>query len=388
MSILATDFGTQLNEMLGAGISSLDISAAEHAAVVDRYNLVGDVLDQYWEDSTTENRVYPQGSFALGTVTRRIHHHDDIDIDLVVLRGLDKNSTTQAELKRDTGKGLQEFAYLPSAGYPSLVESDRCWTLGYPEMHLDVLPAIPIGSSGNGIWITDKNVTRWQPSNPEAYAAWFHSVAQPEREARDKMLKASGVDLTEVPAWRRKTSLQLAVQALKRHRDIHFTGQLHRRPTSIVITTLAALAYEGGDDLFEVLRTIVDGLRDNVVRVNGVWTISNPVMPDENFADYWVDEPRRATDLFDWIESVRSEVSGIPTERGNHRILERIGHVLGERAMVAGAKAVAEPLVAGRRTGNLSSRRGSGMLTTGPAVAALSRPVLNHNFHGGERKSR
>lgn len=382
MSVISTEFGSQLDDMLGAGISSLDISPTEYAAVVRRYNLVGDVLDEYWGDSTVENRVYPQGSFALGTVTRRIHHDDDVDIDLVVLRGIDKSSTTQAELKQDAGEGLQKFVQSPDAGYPILVESDRCWTLEYPGMHIDALPAVPASGSSRGILITDKNVTRWQPSNPEAYATWFHSVVQPEIKGRDKMLRASGVDIAEVPAWRRKSNLQLAVQALKRHRDIYFTGRLDQRPTSIVVTTLAGLAYRQGGDLFDVLRIIVDGLEENIQYINGVWTINNPAMPSENFADYWVEEPWRARYLHEWIDAARRDVGAIPSERGNHRVLERIGHVLGHRAKLAGAKAIAEPLVTGRRSGNLNARRGSGMLMAGPAVTAETRPVLNHNFHG------
>jgi hypothetical protein len=373
--------------MLGAGISSLDISPAEYAAVVKRYNLLGDFLDGHWEDSTAANRVYPQGSFALGTVTRRIHHDDDVDIDLVVLRGIDKISTTQSALKRDTGKGLEKFVRSPGADYPNLLESDRCWTLEYPGMHMDVLPAVPVNASGTCIWITDKNVTRWQPSDPEAYAAWFHGLVRPELEAREEILKASGVDITEVPAWRRKSNLQLAVQALKRHRDIYFTGRLDRRPTSIVVTTLAGLAYRQGGDLFDVMRTIVNSMENNVDCVNGVWKINNPAMPDENFADYWTEEPWRARDLLEWIDTARRDVNGIPSERGNYRVLERIGQVLGDRAKSAGARAIAEPFVAGRQAGDLSARRGSGMLIRGPAVAAVSRPVPNHNFHGGVWKS-
>lgn len=377
----------QLSEMLGAGIGSLDISRRERELVVARYELLGSVLDSYWRDSYLDNEAYPQGSFALGTVTRRIHRNDEIDIDLVVVRGLEKCSTTQAELKRDTGQGLCDFARHPDAGGPRLSESDRCWSLEYSGMHIDVLPAIPDGHTETGIEITDKNIVRWQPSNPKGFAKWFNDVGHPEWAERQWRLKMSGVDVADVPDWRQKTNLQLAVQALKRHRDIYFADRLHRRPTSIVITTLAALAYErasvdvAGEELYEALRVIAEGLDDGVERVNGLWIIENPAMPGENFADYWVHERWRASDLFEWTAAVRQTISGMPDGLGSDGVLNRIGDAFGGNVKVASARAISEPILTARQSGQLSYGAGSGILGSASTAA---RPVRPHTFHGGK----
>jgi len=386
MSIPMLERQSQLSEMLGAGIGSLDISRGERESVVARYALLGTTLDSYWQDSTLRNLVYPQGSFALGTVTRSIHRNDEVDIDLVVVRGLSKHSTTQAELKRDTGLGLGEFVRHPDAGDPFLSESDRCWTLEYSGMHIDVLPAIPDGKTETGIEITDQNVVHWQPSDPKGYAKWFHDIAHPEWAERQRRLKMSGVDVAEVPDWRQKTSLQLSVQALKRHRDIYFADRLHRRPTSIVITTLAALAYErasvslGGEELYEAIRAIADGLAEGVDRVNGIWVIENPAMPGENFADGWVGERWRANDLLEWISAVQQDISGIPVGSGSDVTLDRIGAAFGRNVKMASARAIAEPIVVARRSGQLRSAAGSAMLG---ATSLGARPVLPNTFHGG-----
>ena len=53
-----------LEKVLGAGISSLDISAEERAQVVSRYNSLGQTLSEHWAESTAENAVYVQGSFC------------------------------------------------------------------------------------------------------------------------------------------------------------------------------------------------------------------------------------------------------------------------------------------------------------------------------------
>lgn len=389
MSIPAIQKQGQLSEMLGAGIGSLDISRSERAAVIARYQLLGEALDSYWQDSTLENLVYPQGSFALGTVTRSIHRNDEIDIDLVVVRGLSRSSTTQADLKSDAGRGLRVFVRDSRADNPLLSESDRCWTLEYPGMHLDVLPAIPDGNTQTGVVITDKNVVRWQPSDPKGYAKWFNDVGRPEREERQWQLRASGVDVAEVPDWRQKTNLQLSVQALKRHRDIYFADRLHRRPTSIVITTLAALAYQcatinlGGEELYDAVRAIAEGLGDGVDRVNGLWVIQNPAMREENFADYWVNEHWRADDLFEWISAVQQDVSGMPVNSGTDGVLERIGTVFGRNVKMASARAISDPILLARRSGQLRSGAGTATLS---ATSVGARPVRPHTFHGGKRR--
>lgn len=374
-----------LEKVLGASISTLDITEKERAQVIARYENVGETLDEHWSGSTAVNRVYVQGSFALGTVTRKFHRNDDVDIDLVVVRGIQSSSTTQGELKADTGVGLRKFA-ASSEPRPALEESERCWTLEYPGMHLDVLPAIPDASaergSDEGILITDHDVRSWLRSDPLGYAKWFGQVALEEVRAEEALLAKRGVDVADVPTWRRKTRLQLAVQALKRHRDIYFTGRLDKRPSSVIITTLAARAYQPGGNLFDVLRAIASNLLDQVQVIDGQYVVANPVMPEENFADCWAREPWRAAALVEWADAVARDINAIAARAGNDQVLKGVRMVLGENAALAGAQALSRPHVDARRSGQLRAQNGSGTLAVGgPAMA--TRPVRDHNFYGG-----
>jgi hypothetical protein len=374
-----------LEKVLGAGISTLDITENERAQVLARYQGVGDTLNEHWSASTADNRVYVQGSFALGTVTRKVHRNDDVDIDLVVVRGIQSSSTTQADLKTDVGAGLRKFA-VSSDPRAALEESERCWTLEYPGMHLDVLPAIPDPSAGqgseNGILITDHDVRSWLKSNPLGYAMWFREAALEEVLAKEAFLAERGVDVADVPSWTRKTTLQLAVQALKRHRDLYFTGRLDQRPSSIIITTLAAHAYQPEGNLFEVLRGITSRLLDHVEVMGGKYVVANPVMPEENFADSWGNEPWRAAALSEWAEAVYQSINGIAARTGTEHVLKGVQTVLGQKAALAGAEALSRPHVDARRSGLLRAQNGVGTLAIGgPAGAA--RLVKDHNFHGG-----
>lgn len=374
-----------LEKVLGAGIATLDITEKERAQVLARYEGVGQTLNEHWSESTADNRVYVQGSFALGTVTRKVHRNDDVDIDLVVVRGIHSSSTTQADLKTDTGAGLRKFAVSsdPRAG---LEESERCWTLEYPGMHLDVLPAIPDLSAGpgseDGILITDHDVRTWLRSNPLGFAKWFNDAALEEVLAKEAFLAERGVDVADVPTWTRKTTLQLAVQALKRHRDLYFTGRLDKRPSSIIITTLAAHAYQPDGNLFDVLRGIAGRLLDHVEVMGGKYVVANPVMPEENFADSWGNEPWRAAALSEWAEAVNQNINGIASRAGTEHVLKGVQMVLGQKAALAGAEALSRPHIDARRSGLLRVQNGTGALMVG-GPAGATRPVKDHNFHGG-----
>ncbi|MFJ4286844.1 nucleotidyltransferase [Paenarthrobacter nicotinovorans] len=384
ISLERTGFG-DLERVLGAGISTLDITEKEKAQVTSRYQALGETLNAHWADSTADNRVYVQGSFALGTMTRRIHRKDDVDIDIVVLRGIQASSTTQVELKQDTGSGLRKFLTASQAN-ASLVESERCWTLEYPGMHMDVLPAVPDTSpergSDDGILITDHDVRSWQRSDPRGYALWFKQVTIEEVLLKEALLAKRGVDVDAVPDWTRKTTLQLAVQALKRHRDIYFTGRLHERPSSIVITTLAARAYQPGDNLFDVLQGIAGSIATHIQVINGQYVVANPVMPEENFADCWANERWRATAMFEWAEAVSRDINAIASRHGNDNVLKGVQMVLGENAAIAAARALSKPLFEARQSGGLRAQHGAATLAVA-GHASTTRPVRRHDFHGG-----
>ena len=247
-----TDRDDQLNQLLGSSIEWLDITDQDYRLMVSRYRAVGASLDEYWDDSPAGGEVYPQGSMRLGTITRNIHRNDDIDIDLVARRDLAKTSVTQAALKEDVGAGLELFVKEDREGGPQLEEGKRCWTLQYPGFHVDVLPG-PARRAGrrhrdqhHGHRRSATGCRRTRSGSPN----WFRGVMREEHLA----LVEKRMAINPVPEWSVKTTLQRTVQALKRHRDIYFTGHLDDRPASVIITTLAARAYTGGGSLYEVLR--------------------------------------------------------------------------------------------------------------------------------------
>lgn len=379
-----TRFSSQaLDEMLGTGISQLDITPPERDLAVARYIEVARSLAEHWNTDPYDGLVYPQGSMRLGTITRNYHRDDEIDIDLVARRDQPKQSISQDELKTDTGLALEKFVLSVPEGSPALDEGKRCWTLHYPGFHLDVLPALPNpdAKSKTGIIITDTELIRWQFSNPIAYANWFHKVMAEELADKLKVI-AKRMDIAQVPDWQVKTTLQQTVQALKRHRDIYFTNALDLRPASIIVTTLAAHAYRGGGDLYEVLDDITDRMPSFVRHDGQRYIIANPVEPRENFADRWHGKADRAEAFFRWIEQAKTDFDELARIGGGlDTVISKMASVLGDHPAQEAGRSLSRGIVGSRHQGQLSYGAGTGTLAAA-AASRTRRVTRDHDFHG------
>lgn len=378
-----TNRDEQLTAILGAGIDSLDIPEDQFLVAENAYRMASTFLRGYWADSDTDGAMYPQGSMRLGTVTRLIHRNDEYDLDMVCRHDLDKSQITQTALKADVGEALEQFTKAhPESGLELDDEGRRCWTFKHKTLpfHLDVLPALPNPkTSESGILVTDTDAFRWHPSDPIGYADWFL-----DRQHQEWLLGMQQVavrqqmEVEALPRRAFKTTLQRAVQALKRHRDIYFAKDLKNRPASIIITTLAARSYEPGGSLFEVLSDVVQKM-PGLVEGGGLggYVVSNPVVPAENFADRWRGHPRRARRFFEWMEQAQKDFAEFGSIDGIENVINKAASVFGPNAGRAAQHAFGE----GFRT-----MRVAGRMVMLPATGALVQGTVNsvpqHIFHG------
>lgn len=379
--MLATDRSGQLDQLLDTSIADFDIPEEVYRLAVDRYDDIGSWLSDYWATSPSDGIVYPQGSFRLGTVVQPINPSHDYDIDLVCRRDIAMASTTQAALKADAGDGLNSYVSSQPSGTPIRLEGKRCWTLDYQgePFHIDILPALPdLDTTTNAILITDKSMREWQHSNPIDYASWFHERMRQEFIQLQEAV-AKRMQVVDVPEWRVKTTLQRAVQAMKRHRDLFFADEPNDRPASIIITTLAAQAYESGGALYEVLLNVTAKMPDLVEYRNGVRWVANPAQPEENFADRWQKGPGYSQRFFDWIERAHADFAAIGKELGVDRVLEGIAKNFGQRSSQSAGKDLGSSVSRAREAGALGMGAG-GILST-----AARRSVPPNTFHGDPR---
>ena len=317
-----------------------EIDIPEHLLdeATDRYGAVGRHLDRRTSSiKHLEPEISPQGSMLLGTVTRPIGDADEYDFDLVCLLNATKLDYTQAQLKAYVGHEIRDYAASNNM-HEDPDEGRRCWTLTYSDgekFHLDILPTIPDRQAyqtllaqkrhlalasdptvvDHAIAITDKDhpsyrriSTDWLVSNPKGYAAWFRmrqaqEIFRRKRNLVDGRIYASAED---VPDHKVKTPLQRSVQLLKRHRDAMFRGR-DERPISVIITTLAAHAYEGEQTIADALQTILPTMDEYIEELGDEKWVRNPVNPEENFADRWAGDPARRDAFYEWLEAAQRD---------------------------------------------------------------------------------
>lgn len=334
-----------LVDLLSLTAEHLDVPPEVYEDAELKYLTVGSHLEA--EDghlAPYRPKIYVQGSFRLGTVVRPLSGEDEFDIDLVCRLHIEKEATTQEELKRQLGTRLQAHQDLA----PRLKESRRCWTLEYPAaagapgFHMDVLPAIPNAETApHGLLLTDTKLTRWQKSNPVEYAEWFKERMKVTWNLRKSALAEQWrSDVEAVPDFHVKTPLQRCVQILKRHRDIAFQGREDDKPVSIIITTLAAHAYNNEADVPAAMQGIVARMADFITYESGRYRVMNPVDGGENFADKWHEYPDRRQAFMAWLETVRADFDYMTKAASLNEAVERLDRAIGPRTMERVAKSL------------------------------------------------
>jgi len=387
----------------------LDITETEDKMIRDSYNAVGTFLAQ--EGSlldTYDVAISPQGSFNLGTIIRPIKEGDDLDVDLVCELKVKGLNWTQADVKEKVGTRLKE-----SEIYKKILDTEgrRCWTLLYRDnapsstmkYHLDILPCVVDKDYKNivnrtfsasileekdydkvAIRITDRNdpnyytetdTNKWLKSNPFGYAKWFELQ---QCKGKNDIHVYSRAEINPLPNKKKdKTVLQRVIQLLKRHRDILFEGS-EDKPISIIITTLAAKAYNGENDIISAFCNVVLGMGEQIDVQNGIIIIKNPVNSNENFADKWKETPAKAKAFYKWLNSLEKFVCNIINSKNKENLANEISAAFGSDITMKTFSDIAEKRTAQRVAGNLRMGNKGIISNTGNII------VQNHNFYGNE----
>lgn len=375
-----------LNMIFSELADELNISDTMEKRAVSGYENVGSWLDS--DDFDTQTVVYPQGSFALGTVIKPLSGDDEeheYDIDLVCYMPEMENSSAE-KVKTSVGKRLCEHK-----GHADKLDDEgkRCWTLHYAGFHMDILPSTTAKESECGPYpedalrITEKSprgTYSFRSSNPRGYKKWFESrMGRSLHEERSRVADKITCSVEEVRLYQTRTTLQRVVQILKHHRDVMFENNPDIAPISIILTTLAARAYDQSYGVFDALSHILAHMDEFIEKRNGIWHIDNPVAPGENFADKWELEPEKAQAFFRWLKAARADlVTKLIAADGVDELAAAMEESLGG---VYPARAI------GRYGASLNEKRKAHKLySTAAGISTIASPaakaVPNHSFYG------
>jgi hypothetical protein len=368
---------TTASGIIGEIAGSIDIPDSAYEKAEARYKDLGEWFGRKEARCQRYNpHIYPQGSFRLGTVISPIDQDGKYDLDMGcrLRSGITKASHTQEQLKGLVGADLEDYRVARHIK-ELLDERHRCWRLEYADtlkFHLDTVPSIPESSerrrliqeavirsgaptdlailvanltgaiTDNRMWNYQIIDDGWRLSNSEGFARWFESrmkLAKALMENRALEARAAKVD--ELPTYRWKSPLQRCVQLLKRHRDVMFADDPEGKPASIIITTLAARAYQGEADIADALNTILSNMGALVNRTAP--RVPNPVNPAEDFGDRWANPEAQKHQLeakfWHWLRQAQIDFEAVGKARKAALIVEaardKFGAILNTRELSA-----------------------------------------------------
>lgn len=382
VNILLGTSNETLKQIFRALADSLNVSETTTKEIIASYEAVGTYLGNLEED--LDIKISPQGSMALGTMIKPLSSdkNGEYDVDLIC-QLTNGESLTPEQVKHIVGNRLHE-----SPRYSKMLdpEGKRCWTLKYTDFHMDVLPCTPLSSeNSNSIRITerlDNNTYKDGISNPKGYIEWFKAKMQlVYTETLQNYAEKRNVEIEKIHLYNLRTPLQMAIQILKRHRDIMFEGEDYK-PTSIIINTLAARAYGNEGNVYDAICNILENMEQHfTIGPNGEYQVLNPTRREENFADRWIAEPKRKDAFFRWLQMAKKDIVEDPLNfiDGLDSLKSRLSESFGAQVTQDTFEAYGRTML-DNRVNNRIGVNSKGNLTNKKSSAII--PVTNHTFFG------
>lgn len=336
--------------------------------------------------------MFAQGSMRLGTTVRPIGQENH-DLDIVcMLRVAGVWLSANAVYQLVWATLGQDGTYREMRR-----RKNRCIRLVYArKFHLDITPAVPERVRQDGpLFVPDRELSAWCPSHPVGFADWFAEGAKATPmlmrsfSAMDegRMVAANAAQVEPLPEHGfEKTPLQRITQFLKRDRDKQFQNDIKHRPTSILLTTLAAHSYAkevhiAAPDLFEFVTRVVAGLHGFIevrepLAGPRTYRVTNPVNLRENFAEKWTRADYEA--FVRWQSALVQRLRAVAATKGRgiDVMLGSLGEGFGKERVLAAANALGADTSRVHQAGRLRVAGATGII--GLAGSAMGATV----YHG------
>lgn len=247
---------------------------------------------------------YPGGSFATGTAIASSVSKDQHDVDVVMELDVDSNS----DPKQTLGLLYEAINSVPGSRYFGRVKlNSRCVTVHYDDgVHVDLMPIARLVATpekaGNLFHSKPQSGESYHKQvNPWGFAEHFNGktaydpVFAAMFEARS--MADSGVlakaDVEPLPAQvplTEKSARVVALQLIKRNRDVRFRNRSKRKPPSIVLSAMALEVAPLGAGLLEEVVSIslhiARRLQEKSTH-NVCIEVRNPSFVPDIFTDRW-----------------------------------------------------------------------------------------------------
>ncbi len=395
-------FDNALDRILAEIALSAQLPPSLHRKTGGRYGAVRAHLEAHTAFAGQIEHFYPQGSMAIDATISNRGTDDEYDLDIVAQLGGRFRAMTPLAILIELERAL--------ADYPvdKVVRQTRCVTLYYSDrMHLDITPGLRVrGALERESLITHAKgphpdlADRFVDMNAYGFAEWYRQrtplevrLAKAFRDewlARDMAMRAEA-EVDEVPDqvdFPVKNTATLALQLLKRFRNICYAGYDGRIPPSVMLSYFAGLAAAREMSLSDMLIRQAQWIVDAIDKANlygRLLHVANPVCEDDVFTDRWPAD-RQQQDGF--AKHLRRLIEGLEAaKRGEvapDQLMEWLRTNFGGRVVTKAADRMAEAIGKAVQGASQSyTRRGSLIL---PAAGIATAPAIvharPHTFYG------
>lgn len=297
-------FDDPIDRILAEIALSAQLPPSLHRKAVDRYGAVRKYLEADDAFNGEIEHFYPQGSMAIdGTISTR-GTDDEYDIDIVAQLGGRFRSMDPLSILKELERALKDYPVR------KVVRQTRCVTLFYSDnMHLDVTPSLrAYGTADRESYITHAKGPFAGPDdqfvdmNAYGFAEWYRANTPLEqrlaRAFRDRWFAmdaalAKAAEIDEVPEqcdFVVKNTATLALQLLKRYRNICYAHYDGRIPPSVMLSYYAGVSARPNMSLSDMLVRVANWIKGDIDEANRrgrLLHVANPVTPDDVFTDRW-----------------------------------------------------------------------------------------------------
>lgn len=370
-------FNQQLDDLLNRIAEKLQLDDSRRASAERSYNAVSEWIEG---DSgffkNVKFDIYAQGSYRIGTNVKPLQG-EEFDLDIVIHITMPYQGLNPVEVLNQLERRLREHGQYKTM----LKRKNRCIRIVYANLfHIDILPGFQESALDlNRIVVPDRSLKDWTPSNPKGYADWFQSkYIRQEQLLLEKALRAE--NLPEQIPYHLMQPLQRAVQLIKRYRDIYFRDNQEAATSSIILTTIAGMFYNGEKSEYEAIKGIVNRADEAIKASSGrLLHIVNPANSNEVFSDKWINEPNLYTSFKQFILDFKKLWDRFENVKGIPGIIDILKEMFGENTSTNSLLEQSDYILKARNSGQLGVAKQGGLIT---GLAATSAVVKPNNFYG------
>lgn len=395
--------------LLAAVAVKIELPPTQHALMCQRKATIEAHLERDGSPLKGHIRLfYQQGSVAIGATIKAKLRDEGFDIDIIV-ELMHSGSRTPAQvldLLFQAMRGEPGSRY-----YDCTVRQSRCVTVHYADgMHLDLSPSILLDEQDprrSIIFHSKTEEPRWKDmtilTNSYGFVAHYNRLCPVDRAFSDKygrmvrdadlQLRAMMKDADSIPVPAHssevggKSAATVALQLIKRNRNIRWHKRNRRMPASVMLSCLALEVIQPGRTIGQNLVAIASHILNRLAIAKSAGRlihVENPCCPGDVFTDRWP-ETLQDQDLF--ISDMRLLLAQLAQFLDERRSFKERAKVLEEMFGETVAKQVIDSFAAdiGETVKSGNHLLGAtGTIFAAPSSVAAKPPVKQNTFYGSK----